>query len=58
MLTLGHVVRDTPDVKFEQGVKCCDCEETNEVWVCLHCYVVSILVFVLHYYIKGDIDWL
>ncbi|XP_073957715.1 histone deacetylase 6 isoform X3 [Choristoneura fumiferana] len=28
-----------PDVKFEQAVKCCDCEETNEVWVCLHCYV-------------------
>lgn len=31
------------DVKFEQGVKCTDCDETVENWVCLHCYVVSIL---------------
>ncbi|XP_059051071.1 histone deacetylase 6 [Achroia grisella] len=29
------------DVKFEQGVKCVDCEETAENWVCLHCYVTA-----------------
>lgn len=29
------------DVKFEQGVKCVDCDETVENWVCLHCYIVS-----------------
>lgn len=32
------------DVKFEQGVKCVDCDETVENWVCLHCYIVSIFV--------------
>lgn len=30
------------DVKFEQGVKCVDCDHVDENWVCLHCYVVSI----------------
>ncbi|XP_052750216.1 histone deacetylase 6 isoform X2 [Galleria mellonella] len=29
------------DVKFEQGTKCVDCEETAENWVCLHCYVTA-----------------
>ncbi|XP_049882101.1 histone deacetylase 6 isoform X1 [Pectinophora gossypiella] len=29
------------DVKFEQGTKCVECEETVENWVCLHCYVVA-----------------
>lgn len=29
------------NVKFEQGVKCIDCDHTEENWVCLHCYVVS-----------------
>lgn len=29
-------------VKFEQGVKCVDCDHTEENWVCLHCYIVSI----------------
>lgn len=29
------------DVKFEQGVKCVDCDHTVENWVCLHCYIVS-----------------
>ncbi|XP_013133269.1 PREDICTED: histone deacetylase 6 isoform X1 [Papilio polytes] len=28
-------------VKFEQGVKCVDCDEKNENWVCLHCYVTA-----------------
>ncbi|XP_013183933.1 histone deacetylase 6 isoform X2 [Amyelois transitella] len=28
-------------VKFEQGVKCVECEETVENWVCLHCYVTA-----------------
>ncbi|KPJ10234.1 Histone deacetylase 6 [Papilio machaon] len=28
-------------VKFEQGVKCVDCEEKNENWVCLHCYITA-----------------
>ncbi|CAK1602419.1 unnamed protein product [Parnassius mnemosyne] len=30
-----------PSVKFEQGVKCVDCDETKENWVCLHCYVTA-----------------
>lgn len=30
------------DVKFAQGIKCIDCEETGENWVCLHCFIVSI----------------
>lgn len=30
------------DVKFAQGVKCIDCDHTEENWVCLHCYVVSV----------------
>lgn len=30
------------DVKFAQGIKCIDCEETVENWVCLHCFIVSI----------------
>lgn len=30
------------DIKFEQGMKCIDCDHTVENWVCLHCYVVSI----------------
>lgn len=30
------------NVKFEQGVKCIDCDHTEENWVCLHCYIVSI----------------
>ncbi|XP_075976743.1 histone deacetylase 6 [Anticarsia gemmatalis] len=29
------------DVKFEQGVKCIDCDHTEENWVCLHCYVTA-----------------
>lgn len=29
-------------VKFAQGIKCVDCEETVENWVCLHCFIVSI----------------
>ncbi|KAL0850817.1 hypothetical protein ABMA28_006740 [Loxostege sticticalis] len=29
------------DVKFEQGVKCVDCDETVENWVCLHCYITA-----------------
>lgn len=29
------------DVKFQQGVKCVDCDHTEENWVCLHCYVVA-----------------
>ncbi|XP_026739230.1 histone deacetylase 6 isoform X2 [Trichoplusia ni] len=29
------------DVKFEQGVKCIDCEHTEENWVCLHCYITA-----------------
>ncbi|XP_028170950.1 histone deacetylase 6 [Ostrinia furnacalis] len=29
------------DVKFEQGVKCVDCDETAENWVCLHCFVIA-----------------
>ncbi|XP_063548311.1 histone deacetylase 6 [Cydia strobilella] len=27
------------DVKFEQGLKCSQCDERSEVWVCLHCYI-------------------
>lgn len=30
------------DVRFAQGTKCIDCEETVENWVCLHCFIVSI----------------
>lgn len=30
------------DVKFAQGVKCINCEETVENWICLHCFIVSI----------------
>lgn len=30
------------NVRFNQGVKCIDCEETAENWVCLHCFIVSI----------------
>lgn len=30
------------NVRFEQGVKCVDCDHTEENWVCLHCYIVSI----------------
>lgn len=33
------------EVKFEQGVKCVDCDHTEENWVCLHCYIVSIPYF-------------
>lgn len=29
------------DVRFEQGVKCVECDETVENWVCLHCFIVS-----------------
>lgn len=29
------------DVKFEQGVKCIECEHTEENWICLHCYVTA-----------------
>ncbi|KOB70092.1 putative histone deacetylase hda2, partial [Operophtera brumata] len=29
------------DVHFAQGVKCIDCDETVENWVCLHCYVTA-----------------
>ncbi|XP_063899744.1 histone deacetylase 6 isoform X1 [Helicoverpa armigera] len=29
------------DVKFEQGVKCIECDHTEENWVCLHCYVTA-----------------
>uniref|UniRef100_A0A2A4K9K1 UBP-type domain-containing protein n=1 Tax=Heliothis virescens TaxID=7102 RepID=A0A2A4K9K1_HELVI len=29
------------DVKFEQGVKCVECDHTEENWVCLHCYVTA-----------------
>lgn len=29
-------------MKFAQGTKCVDCEETVENWVCLHCFIVSI----------------
>ncbi|XP_026319696.1 histone deacetylase 6 isoform X2 [Hyposmocoma kahamanoa] len=29
------------DVKFSQGVKCVDCEETVENWVCLHCFITA-----------------
>ncbi|KAM3967446.1 LOW QUALITY PROTEIN: histone deacetylase 6 [Aphomia sociella] len=29
------------DIKFEQGTKCVDCEETSENWVCLDCYVTA-----------------
>ncbi|CAH2102130.1 unnamed protein product [Euphydryas editha] len=29
------------NVKFEQGVKCVDCDHTDENWVCLHCYVTA-----------------
>lgn len=29
------------DVRFEQGVKCVNCDSTEENWVCLHCYQVS-----------------
>ncbi|KAI5645052.1 histone deacetylase domain-containing protein [Phthorimaea operculella] len=29
------------DVKFEQGVKCVDCDHTVENWVCLHCYITA-----------------
>ncbi|KAG6441833.1 hypothetical protein O3G_MSEX002026 [Manduca sexta] len=28
-------------VKFEQGMKCVDCEHTEENWVCLHCYITA-----------------
>ncbi|XP_068626172.1 histone deacetylase 6 isoform X1 [Battus philenor] len=28
-------------VKFEQGVKCVECDEKNENWVCLHCYITA-----------------
>lgn len=33
------------DVKFEQGVKCIDCDHTVENWVCLHCYIVSLTFY-------------
>ncbi|CAG4954053.1 unnamed protein product [Colias eurytheme] len=29
------------NVKFEQGVKCVDCEHTVENWVCLQCYITA-----------------
>ncbi|XP_047520597.1 histone deacetylase 6 isoform X1 [Pieris napi] len=29
------------DVKFQQGVKCTDCDHTIENWVCLHCYITA-----------------
>ncbi|CAH0405173.1 unnamed protein product [Chilo suppressalis] len=29
------------DVKFSQGVKCIECDETVENWVCLHCFVTA-----------------
>ncbi|XP_050554473.1 histone deacetylase 6 isoform X1 [Spodoptera frugiperda] len=29
------------EVKFEQGVKCVDCDHTEENWVCLHCYITA-----------------
>lgn len=32
------------EVSFEQGVKCVDCDHTAENWVCLHCYIVSIIL--------------
>ncbi|XP_045775789.1 histone deacetylase 6 isoform X1 [Maniola jurtina] len=28
-------------VNFEQGVKCVDCDHTEENWVCLHCYITA-----------------
>lgn len=31
------------DVNFEQGVKCVNCDEIVENWVCLHCFIVSII---------------
>ncbi|XP_052741818.1 histone deacetylase 6 isoform X1 [Bicyclus anynana] len=31
-----------PDnVRFEQGVKCVDCDHTEENWVCLHCFITA-----------------
>ncbi|CAH0727597.1 unnamed protein product, partial [Brenthis ino] len=29
------------DVKFEQGVKCVNCDHSEENWVCLHCYITA-----------------
>lgn len=29
------------EVRFQQGVKCVDCDSTEENWVCLHCYVTA-----------------
>lgn len=39
---LDNLFAIPPSVKFEQGVKCAECDEKNENWVCLHCYIVSI----------------
>lgn len=39
---LGNLFAIPSDVKFEQGVKCVDCDHTVENWVCLHCFIVSI----------------
>jgi histone deacetylase 6 len=30
--------------EFVQGTKCVECEEITEIWVCLHCFVVSIML--------------
>ena len=46
-----------PDsVKFEQGVKCVDCDSTEENWVCLHCYVVSTTFLTIIIRSKIDTD--
>lgn len=37
------------DVTLAQGVKCINCDETVENWVCLHCFIVSSIL--LYYYI-------
>ncbi|XP_053610806.1 histone deacetylase 6 isoform X1 [Plodia interpunctella] len=34
-----YVIPET--VKFEQGVRCVECNETVENWVCLHCYITA-----------------